>query len=360
MIPIAKPNLGPQERKAVIEVLKSGMIAQGPKVAQLEEKFAHFIGTKYAIAVSSGTTALHLALLALGIGEGDEVIVPSFTFIATANAPLFVGAKPIFADIDEQTFNIDPIDIEKKITKKTKAIIPVHLFGRPADMKQILALAKKHKLYVIEDAAQAHGAEIKGKKIGSFSEAGCFSFYPTKNMTTSEGGMVTTNNEKLAQKIHLLREHGMPKKYHHEMLGYNFRMTDIAAAIGLEQLKKLRSFNAKRITNAKYLNNRLGKIKGIIIPEIELSTKHVFHQYTIRITKDYLLTREQLMQKLEKAGIGFGIFYPIPCHQQKEFKDMKYKVKLPVTEEIVKEVLSLPVHPLLIKKDLDLIIRHIK
>lgn len=360
MIPIARPNLGKEEQKAVQAVLKSGMIAQGPKAAEFEEKFAGFIGVKHAVAVSSGTTALHLALLALGIGPGDEVIVPSFTFMASANAPLFVGAKPVFVDIDEQTFNINPVEIEERITKKTKAIIPVHLFGRPANMKQVVKIAKKHKLFIIEDAAQAHGAEILNKKVGTFGDAACFSFYPTKNMTCGEGGMITTGSAKIAKNVKLLREHGMPQKYHHERLGYNFRLTDIEAAIGVEQLKKLPKFNQQRIANAKYLNQHLNNIVGIITPKIDRDSKHVFHQYTIRVTKDYQMGRQQLISKLEAAGIGYGIFYPIPCHLQKQFIDMDYKVKLPVTEKMAQEVLSLPVHPLVTKNDLNKIIEVIK
>ncbi len=235
---IAQPQIGKEEIKAVTEVLKSGMLAQGPKVAEFEEKFAKFIGVKCAIATTSGTTALHVALLSAGIGPGDEVITTPLTFIATANAILYTGARPVFVDIDEATYNINPDLIEKVITEKTKAIMPVHLYGQSANMTKIMAVARKHKLTVIEDACQAHGARWKEKKVGSFG-IGAFSFYPTKNMTTGEGGMITTDSKEIYEKACLIRAHGSKVKYYHDILGYNFRLTDIGAAIGIEQLKKL-------------------------------------------------------------------------------------------------------------------------
>jgi len=238
MIPIAKPLLGAEEKAAVSRVLESGMLAQGPKVAEFEQAFAHFIGTQFAIATSNGTTALHAALLAHNLGPGDEVITTPFSFIATANAITMTGAKPVFVDIEEDSFNINPSLIEAAITPKTKAILPVHLYGKPANMKAITEIAAKHNLTIIEDACQAHGAEFEHKKVGSFG-TGCFSFYPTKNMTSSEGGMITTNDETLAKKIRKIISHGSEKRYHHDFLGYNYRMTDVAAAIGVEQVKKL-------------------------------------------------------------------------------------------------------------------------
>ena len=244
-INIASPKIGKEEIKAVTEVLKSGMLAQGPKVSEFEEKFARFIGVKYAIATSSGTTALEIALRAAGIGPDDEVITSPFTFIASANSILYTGARPVFADIVEQTFNLDPEKIEAKITKKTKAIMPVHLYGNACAMTKIMVIAKKRKLAIIEDACQAHGAEWGGKKVGSFGLAGAFSLYPTKNMTTGEGGMITTNSKEIYDKANLLRAHGSKIKYYHDILGYNYRMTDIEAAIGIEQQKKLNKFNNK-------------------------------------------------------------------------------------------------------------------
>lgn len=240
-------------------------MAQGPQVEEFEKAFADYIGTKYAVAVNSGTAALHLALMASGIGSGDEVITTPFSFIATANCCLYCGAVPVFADIDGKTFNIDPHFIEKKITRKTKAMIIVHLYGQPCDMDDILAICQKHNLVLIEDACQAHGAEYNGNKVGSFG-IGCFSFYPTKNITTGEGGIITTNYENVAQKARMMRQHGQSQRYVHDILGYNFRMTDIAAAIGICQLKKLDIANSKRIKNASYLSAHIGKIKGLITP----------------------------------------------------------------------------------------------
>lgn len=350
-INIASPQIGKEEIKAVTAVLKSGMLAQGPKVAEFEEKFAKFIGAKYAVATSSGTTALEVALRAHGIGAGDEVITTPFTFIASSNAILFCGAKPVFADIEEDTFNLDPAKIEAKITKRTKAILPVHLYGRPCDMTKIMAIAKKHKLIVIEDACQAHGAEWRGKKVGSFA-TGAFSLYPTKNMTTGEGGMITTNSQEIYEKCNLLRAHGSKIKYYHDILGYNYRMTDIEAAIGLEQLKKLVKFNKMRIQNAEFLNKHLGKIPGIIVPEVSKEARHVYHQYTIRITKEFGVSREEVLKKLTEAGIGTAVFYPLPVNEQKVYKDLGYKADTPVAAKLSKEVLSLPVHAGLKQKDL--------
>lgn len=355
MIPIAKPLIGKEEEKAVIKVLRSGRLAQGEKVAEFEESFAKYCGTKHAIATDNGTSALIVALSMAGVGKGDEVITTPFTFIATANAIMFTGAVPVFVDIDPETFNINPELVERAVTKKTKAILPVHLYGLMADMPAINKIAKKYSLIVIEDAAQAHGADIKGKRAGSWSLAGSFSFYPTKNMTTGEGGMITTNDNKLADTARLFRNQGMKKRYYHDMIGYNFRMTNIAAAIGIEQLKKLEPFTKKRIKNATFLNNKLGKISGITIPLIPNGYRHVFHQYTVR-TND----REKLINKLKKSVIGFGIYYPIPLHKQKAFKNFKFHTKALISERYAREVLSLPVHPNLQITDLNRIYEVLK
>src|SRR3989338_6161929 len=276
-ISMAKPLLGEEEKGAVLEVLDSGIIAQGPKVEKFEKKFAEFIGVKHAIATSNGTTALHVALLARSIGPGDEVITTPFTFIATANAIKMAGATPIFVDIEEESFNINPDLIETVITPKTKAIMPVHLYGRAAQMDKIIEIARKYNILVIEDACQAHGAEFAGKKVGSFRDS-CFSFYPTKNMAVGEGGMITTDDDEVAKKVRQLINHGSEKKDYHDSVGYNYRMTDIAAAIGIEQLKKLPSFNERRKSNAQYLNEQSQMVKGLICPDIV--DGHVFHQYT--------------------------------------------------------------------------------
>jgi len=354
MIPIAKPIIGEDEISAVVAVLRSGIIAQGKKVEEFEGAFAGFIGTKYAIAVNSGTAALHIALLAHGIGEGDEVITSPFTFVATANSILFTGARPIFADIEEDSFNIAPDNIDDKITPRTKAIIPVHLYGQPCNMKKIMGIADEHKLAVIEDACQAHGAEYEGKKVGSFG-TGCFSFYPTKNMATGEGGMITTNDEDIAQKARMIRNHGQRQRYLHEILGYNYRMTDIAAAIGLCQLMKLEEFSSKRIENAKFLTRELSGIRGLIPPSIKSNTRHVFHQYTVRITQDFGMPRDELRQKLMDKGVGTEIYYPLPIHKQPLYQNLGYNDHFPNSEKAATEVLSLPVHPSLMREDLSYI-----
>ena len=356
-VSIASPVIEEEEINAVIDVMKSGMIAQGPKVIEFEEEFAKYVGAKYGIATNSGTSALHVALLAAGIGEGDEVITTPFTFAATGNSILYTGARPVFVDIDPETFTIDPAKIEEAITDKTKAIMPVQLYGQAADMEPIMKIAKEHDLIVIEDAAQAHGAEYKGEMVGNLGDMACFSFYPTKNMTTSEGGMITTNNEEFAENAKVFRAHGSATKYHHDVLGYNFRMTDIAAAIGLEQLKKIDSFNAKRIENAKCLNEGLKDIDSIETPIVKDGCKHVYHQYTIKI-KDG--KRDELSDYLIENGIGNGIYYPIPLYNQVLYKELGYDQALPVTDEIVEEVLSLPIHAKLTQEDLDYIIKTIK
>ncbi len=352
MIPIAKPIIGEDEVRAVTEVLRSGVIAEGQKVKDFETAFAKYSGTSFAVAVNSGTAALHAALLARGIGPGDEVITTPFSFVATANSVLFTGAKPVFADIREDTFNIDPQSIVEIITPKTKAIIPVHLYGQSADMKAIMDIAEDKDLVIIEDACQAHGATFEGKSVGSFGE-GTFSFYPTKNMTTSEGGMITTNDKDVAQKARMIRSHGSKQRYLHEMLGYNLRMTDISAVIGLVQLGKIGDFNRTRINNAQYLTKSLQQIKGLILPHIDKRCGHVFHQYTVRIRGD--LSRDEVVSSLNKMNVGTGIYYPLPIHKQPYYKELGYNDSLPVSESASKEVISLPVHPSLSKLDLDTI-----
>ena len=350
MIPIAKPLLGADEAQAVTDAIMSGIIAEGPRVANFERAFADLIGIEHAIAVNSGTAALHAAMLAHGIGDGDEVITTPFTFIATSNSVLFTGAKPIFADIEEDTFNIDPDAIMEKITPKTKAILPVHLYGHPAEMNSIMEIAKDHNLVMIEDACQAYGAVYDGKKVGSFG-TGTFSFYPTKNMTTSEGGIITTNDQKIAERARMIRSHGSKERYVHEMLGYNFRMTDISASIGLVQLKKLDEFTRQRQSNAEYLSNGLKGVDGIIVPIVRKNCEHVFHQYTIRADN-----RDELVQMLNENSVGTGVYYPIPNHKQPFYQKLGYNETLPESERAADEVISLPVHPSVTKDELDLII----
>ena len=356
-VPIAKPIIGEEEIENVVEVLKSGMIAQGPKVMEFEEKFANWIGAKYGIATNSGTSALHVALLACGIGEGDEVITTPFTFIASGNAIVYTGATPVFADIDLDTYTIDPDSIEDLITDKTKAILPVQLYGQAADMDEIREIAEKHDLKIIEDAAQAHGAEYNGEKVGTLGDMACFSFYPTKNMTTSEGGMITTNDEELAKKAQMFRAHGASERYHHDEIGYNFRMTDIAAAIGLAQLNVIDEFNNKRISNANYLNEQLKDVEGIVTPKSPDNYKHVYHQYTILVEKG---NRDDWVEFLTNKGIGTGIHYPIPLYNQPIYKKLGIEGDCPLAEKAADNVISLPVHPSLTKEDLDLVVDAVK
>jgi perosamine synthetase len=354
MIPIANPIIEDDEIQEVVKVLKSGFIAQGPKVAEFEEKFADYIGTEYAVAVSSGTTALHLALLAAGVGEGDEVITTPFSFAATGNSVLYTGAKPVFVDINPQTYNLDPEKIQEAITPQTKAILPVHLYGQPADMDSISKIASENDLFVIEDAAQAHGAIYHGKMAGALGDMACFSFYPTKNMTTSEGGIVTTNNREMAEKIRILRAHGEKQRYKHSVLGYNFRMTDISAAIGLAQLKKLDKFNQKRIENAAYLSEHINEIKGIKAPYVMDEVRHVFHQYTIQVENG---SRDEWIKFINENGVGTGIHYPIPIYKQELYQDLGFDDYCPEAEKAANEVISIPVHPSLKVEDLEKIVQ---
>ena len=286
----------------------------------------------------------------MALAQGDEVITSAFTFIASANSILFTGAKPVFVDIDPRTFNLDPSRIEAAITKNTKAILPVHLYGLACDMDPIMKIAEQHGLAVIEDACQSHGAEYKGHKVGSFG-TGTFSLYPTKNMTSAEGGMITTKDAAIDEECRVLRQHGMRRRYYHDELGYNFRMTDIHAAIGLEQLKKLEKFNAQRQANAKFLSENL---KGVVTPFVPEGQTHVFHQYTVRVPDG---KRDALRTYLNDHGVGSEVYYPVPIHQQSFYvKDLGYHDSLPETEHATAEVLSLPVHPALSASDLETIV----
>jgi perosamine synthetase len=350
MIYMAKPQIGDDEKQAVMEVLDSGMLAQGPRVKAFEEAFAEMCGVKHAIATSSGTTALHVALLANGIGPGDEVITSAFTFIASSNSILFTGARPVFVDIDPCTFNLDPGKIEAAITPRTKAIMPVHLYGLACDMDPILRLAEEHGLAIIEDACQSHGAKYKGKRVGSFG-TGTFSLYPTKNITSGEGGMITTNDDVIDEKCRVIRQHGMRRRYYHDELGFNFRMTDVHAAIGLAQVKKLDRFNAQRQANAKFLSENL---KGVVVPFIPEGQTHVFHQYTVRMSGG---KRDALRTHLQEGGVGSEVYYPVPIHKQSFYvSDLGHNESLPETENAALEVLSLPVHAGLSAADLETIV----
>ncbi|MCM8833034.1 MAG: DegT/DnrJ/EryC1/StrS family aminotransferase [Candidatus Omnitrophica bacterium] len=349
MIPISKPVITNDEIKAVINVLKSGIIASGPKVKEFEENLKKFLNVNNVIATSNGTSALHSALFGFDIKRGDKVITPSFTFIATANSILHCGAEPIFADIKEETFNIDPDSVEnilkKDKKKKIKAIIVVHLYGRVCEMPAFINLAKKYKLLLIEDAAQAHGAKLNGKMAGTFGDVAAFSLYATKNITTAEGGFIALNNNEIAAKIRSFINHGQKKVYYHTMLGYNYRMTDIEAAIGIVQLQKLDEFNEKRRKNANKIKEILKNYEWVLIPEDKKNEYNIYHQFTIRVNKKI---RDKLLKSLNESGIGAKIFYPIPIHKQPFYKKILQKnISLPVTEKVSLEVISLPVHPLL-------------
>jgi perosamine synthetase len=344
MINIAKPIIGPEEKQAVMEVLDSGIIAQGPRTKAFEDAFAVMCGTKFAIATSS------VALLANKIGPGDEVITTPFTFIASANAVLYCGARPVFVDIDPRTFNLDPKKVEEAITSKTKAILPVHLFGLSCDMDALEAIAKKHNLLMIEDACQSHGATYKGKRVGSFG-TGTFSLYPTKNITSGEGGMITTDSEVINESCRVIRQHGMRRRYYHDELGYNFRMTDLHAAIGLAQLGKLEQYNQKRQANARFLSANL---KGVATPFVPADCVHVYHQYTVRVPDG---KRDALRAYLLEHGVGSEVYYPVPVHKQSFYMtEYGYDQTLPEAEKAALEVLALPVHPSLSPADLETIV----
>lgn len=370
MISIARPLLSSEEEAAIHRVLASGQLAQGENVAAFERHFAEACQVKEAVAVSSGTAALHLALLAHDIGPGDEVITTAFSFAATANVILLVGAIPVFVDIEPDTYTLDPTLVEAAITPRTKAIMPVHLYGYPCDMRQLVPLAEAHHLALIEDACQAHAAEIEGKRVGGFG-TGCFSFYATKNITTGEGGMVTTNDPRIAEQVRLLRNHGQKERYYHTTLGYNLRMTEVEGAIGLVQLGKLEQFTEQRIANAAFLTKGLSE--AVQTPVTRPGHRHVYHQYTIRV----LDKRDEWILRLRERGIATAVHYPLAIHQQpfyrekiNEFrcvnavesesvKHLAGDLRLPVTELAAKQVLSLPVHPALSTEDLSTIVREV-
>lgn len=347
MIPAAKPLIGEDERKAVDAVLASGGLAQGPQVAAFEDEFSAVVDGVHCVAVNSGTSALHMALIALGIGPGDEVIVPSFTFAATANSVRLAGATPVFVDIDEQTFCMDPSAAEAAVTSSTRALMPVHLYGHPADMDRLGDLARRQNLVVLEDAAQAHAARWNGQPVGALGDAAAFSFYPTKNMTSGEGGMVTTESPEIARTVQLLRNQGMEKRYHNEIIGFNTRMTDIHAAIGRVQLQKLSGWTNQRQANAAFLSENL---TGVVTPYVDERAEHVYHQYTIRVPGH---DRDRFVELLAERGVGSGVYYPVPVHCLPSFG---LDLDLPVTSTVAEEVISLPVHPALSQDDLDTIV----
>ncbi|WP_448074167.1 DegT/DnrJ/EryC1/StrS family aminotransferase [Georgenia yuyongxinii] len=352
MIPAAKPIIGEDERRAVDAVLASGMVAQGPEVKAFEAEFAaHFTPGYACVAVNSGTSGLHLGLLAAGIGPGDEVIVPSFTFAATGNAVALTGATPVFADIEPDHFCLDPEAVRASVTDKTRAIMPVHLYGHPANMPALQAIAEDHGLMIFEDAAQAHGASLNKQQVGTFGTFGMFSLYPTKNMTSGEGGMVSCVDEEVARKVRLLRNQGMERQYANELVGLNNRMTDIHAAIGRVQLTKVDDWTAERRANAAFLDANL---EGVTTPPVADGAVHVYHQYTIRVPGSTGPERDRVVTALrEEHQVGSGVYYPIPNHRLESLAPYAPGLELPETEQAAAEVISLPVHPSLSQEDLD-------
>lgn len=360
MIPIARPQMGEEEKRLVWEAMEAGSLAQGPRVRALEEAFAAYIGTGHAVATSSGTTALHLALLGHGIGPGDEVVTVPFTFIASANCVVYTGARPAFVDVRADDFTLDPDLLEDAITPRTRAILPVSLYGQPARMDEIAAIAERHGLAVIEDAAQAHGAAIGDRRSGSWG-IGAFSFYPTKNMTTGEGGMLTTNEDEIADRARRLLNHGMQKRYQYRELGYNLRLTEIAAAIGIKQLARLDAMNRLRQENARYFDDHLINIRGLVLPRVLPRRTHVYHQYTLRLLPEFALTRAQFINALDACGIGSAIYYPQPVYEYPYLRDNAWaRVRLTEAEMLSQQVVSIPAHPALDSGDREKIVETIR
>jgi dTDP-4-amino-4,6-dideoxygalactose transaminase len=359
MIPINLPKIGEEEVQAVIKVMRSGMLTSGlgagPNVTEFEKNYAEFAGVKHAIAVNTGTAALHAAVLAADVGAGDEVILPSFTFVATAEAVVLAGAKPVFADIDPQTYTLAPQAIQKALTKKTKAIIPVDIYGLPADIKPIREIAAKRGLTIIEDCAQSHGATCEGKPAGALADLACWSLYAAKNIGTGEGGIVTTDNDALAEKDPKVRTHGEKVKYTSLMLGTNYRMTEIQAAIGIVQLKRLSEFFSKRSKNAARLTKHLEKTEKIKLPPKPENRTPSWYLYTVRIIDATEKTRNSLIDRMHQEGIGAEAYYPTPIHRMPFYKENFGKFDLPETEKAAGQVVSLPIHPGVTDEQIDLI-----
>jgi perosamine synthetase len=359
LIHINLPKIGEEEVQAVVKVLRSGMLTSGlgmgPMVTQFESNFAKFAQAKHAVAVNTGTAALHSAVVAVGIKQGDEVILPSFTFVATAEAVVLAGAKPVFADIDAKTFNLAPDAVEKSITEKTKAILPVDLYGYSADMKPLKEIASKHNLALVEDAAQAHGTTYAGKSAGAFADAACWSLYASKNMTTGEGGVVTTNSDQIAETLRLIRTHGEKAKYASLMLGNNYRMSEMQAAIGVVQLEKLPVFVAKRRENAQHLTRLLEKSSRLKLPSETKERQHSWYLYTARLINGTETERNKIVQELKSKDVGAEVYYINPVHQMPFYRENFATGKLPETEKAAKQVFSLPIHPEVTNEQIDFI-----
>ncbi len=364
MIPINRPILDVEEMRAVARVIRSGILTNkggaGQQVTQLESSFANFIGTKFAVAVNSGTAALHAALLSANVGPKDEVIVPSFTFVATAEMVALTGATPVFVDIDPSTYCMDPEEVQAAITSRAKAIIPVHLYGLPADMDPILELAEDNNLTVIEDAAQAHGAEYHEKRAGNLGDIGCFSFYGSKNMVTGEGGMLTTNNREFAETAMMVRNHGENRLYQSTMLGHNYRMPELEAAIGCVQLGKLTKFLEARKKNAAVITEALSSLDNLQLPSEPEGYKHAWYVYTVRLRGANSARRDNIVRRIREHRVDCQVYYPRPIHLQPYYKQISGGDRLPATEMASRQVFSLPVHPALRENDLKRITESVK
>ncbi|MFZ0656792.1 MAG: DegT/DnrJ/EryC1/StrS family aminotransferase [Nitrososphaeraceae archaeon] len=356
MIPINKPQIDDDERQEILKVLDEGILTSasnfgGKRVQDFERLLADFLHVKHAIAVNSGTAALHASILAAGIKESDEILIPSFTFVATANSVACTGAKPVFVDIEKDTYTMDPLDLENKITKKTRAIIPVHLYGHPAKMDEIKEIANKHSIIVIEDACQSLGSTYDGKQTGSLGQMGCFSMYASKVLTSGEGGAITTDSDEFAEKLRMIRNHGMVNGYDTRIIGFNMRLPEISAAIAKTQMKKIQSMLDKRASNARKLGQLLSnkiKDKNIVLPHENQRTKYNWYLYTVALND----SRDKVKKFLNDSGIGATIYYDPPVHQT-PFYSKFYNRELEITEWASKSVLSLPVHPSITEKDLD-------
>jgi dTDP-4-amino-4,6-dideoxygalactose transaminase len=361
MIPITSVRLGHEEEEAALSVLRSGMLAQGARVAEFESMFAQMHGVTNAIAVNNGTTALVAALQVLDLGPGDEVITTPFTFVATLNAILETGATATFVDILDDDFNINPDAIEAAITSRTKAIVPVHLYGQMADMGRISSIAQRHGLRVLEDAAQSHGATFEGRAAGSY-DVGSFSLYATKNITTGEGGVITTNDDEVADRLRVLRNQGMRERYVYEVAGHNYRLTDLQAAIGIPQLKRYAEVVARRQRNAARLSEGLAGLQGVVTPRSLSGRTHVWHQYTIRVAPEAGISRDEFVRKLGDRGVGSGIYYPRLIWDYGAYRDHPQVVRseAPTAARVTEEVVSLPVHTQLTDSDIDTIVEAVR
>lgn len=360
LIRINQPIIGKEEIDAATEVLKSGILTEksgmGPRVLEFEKEFARYVGAKHAVAMSSGTASLHAALLIAGVKQGDEVIVPSFTFHATAEVVLLAGAEPIFADIDPDTYTVTADTVEAAMTRNTKVIMPVHLYGLPADLDPLKKLARERGVTLIEDAAQAHGAEYNGAKIGSIGDMTCFSFYAGKNMTTGEGGMVTTNDDDYSEKLRMIRTHGEQRPYWPTTVGNNYRMSELLAAIGLAQLKKLPSFLERRRKNAQFLGEKIGVLGKVAPPKEPEGRKHAWYLYTLRLRGANAGKRNKVIEKLRSRNIEAAVYYESPLHMLPLYRERSTARRpLPETEKACRQVFSLPVHPRLAEPELEYI-----